>query len=81
MWLARDGEYLAHCENPFISRLTQSIGQYHIPLLNGRDIRAIAMSKNDVLKAIREAELEAKKILEEANKKASYVVSAARSDA
>ena len=39
------------------------------------------MSKNDVLKAIREAELEAKKILEEANKKASSIVSAARSDA
>ena len=39
------------------------------------------MGKNDVLKAIREAEIEAQKTLEEANKKASSIVSASRSDA
>ena len=51
------------------------------PLLVASPEQAVIMSKNDVLKAIREAESEATKILETANKEAASIVSTARSDA
>ena len=45
------------------------------PLLVASSEQAVIMSKNDVLKAIREAESEATKILETANKEAASIVS------
>ena len=57
------------------------IGQHDIPLLVASSEQAVIMSKNDVLKAIREAESEATKLLETANKEAASILSTARSDA
>ena len=76
------GGYLAHCEGlGEIAKFHSILVNMIYPLSVPPNEQAVVMSKNDVLKAIRQAESEASGILESANKEASAIVSAARSDA